>query len=99
VVLFGTGSMRRSAPEALESTAAAGVKFGGRFTRDNRLRDIATVNDMLKETLTYLREGGQQEPAHLVDLPSLLQLQIICAEFTDVGHEVPYEGLDRFTFA
>jgi hypothetical protein len=53
----------------------------------------------LKETLTYLREGGQQEPAHLVDLPSLLQLQIICAEFTDVGHEVPYEGLDRFTFA
>ena len=65
--------------------------------RDNMLRDIATVNDMLKETLTYLREGGQQEPVHLVDLPSLLQT--ICAEFTDIGHTVLYEGPDHFPFA
>jgi signal transduction histidine kinase len=65
--------------------------------RDNMLRDITTINDMLKATLTYLREGGEREPVHLVDLPSLLQT--ICAEFTDVGHPVSYEGPDHFVFA
>ena len=65
--------------------------------RDGMLQDIATVNDMLGETLSYLREGGRLEPVHLVDLPSLLQT--ICAQFTDVGHNVSYEGPDRFAFA
>jgi signal transduction histidine kinase len=65
--------------------------------RDSMLQDIATVNDMLGETLAYLREGGQQGPVHLVDLPSLLQT--ICAQFTDFGHDVLYRGPDRFAFA
>ncbi|MGA2043424.1 MAG: ATP-binding protein [Roseiarcus sp.] len=65
--------------------------------RDGMLVDIATVSDMLGETLTYLREGGVTEPVHLVDLPSLLQT--ICAQFNDVGHDVSYSGPDRFTFA
>jgi signal transduction histidine kinase len=65
--------------------------------RDSMLRDIAMVNDMLGETLTYLREAGSAEPIHRVDLPSLLQT--ICAEFIDVGHSVLYQGPGRFTFA
>lgn len=65
--------------------------------REGMLRDIATINDMLTETLTYLREAGSQEPIHRVDLPSLLQT--ICAEFIDVGHSVSYEGPGRLTFA
>jgi signal transduction histidine kinase len=64
--------------------------------RDSMLQDIATVNDMLGETLAYLRDGGQQEPVHLVDLPSLLQT--ISAQFSDFGHDVSYSGPDRFAF-
>jgi signal transduction histidine kinase len=65
--------------------------------RHSMLNDIATVNDMIGETLIYLREGGRSEPVHLVDLPSLLQT--ICTEFSDVGHTVSYEGPGRFPFA
>jgi signal transduction histidine kinase len=65
--------------------------------RDGMLRDIATLNDMLGEMLTYLREAGSPEPIHRVDLPSLLQT--ICAEFIDVGNSVSYQGPGRFTFA
>lgn len=61
------------------------------------LQDIAIVNDMLGETLAYLREGEQSEPAHLADLPSLLQT--ICAQFADVGHDVTYNGPDRLAIA
>jgi len=65
--------------------------------RDSMLRDIATINDMLGETLAYLREGGPLEPAQLIELPSLLQT--ICAQFTDIGHAVSYSGPDRLPFA
>jgi signal transduction histidine kinase len=65
--------------------------------RDNMLSDIATINEMLGETLAYLREGGPLEPAQLVELPSLLQT--ICAQFTDIGHTVTYSGPDRIAFA
>jgi signal transduction histidine kinase len=65
--------------------------------RENMLSDIATVNDMLGETLMYLRDGGRSEPAQLVDLPSLLQT--ICAQFSDVGQDVVYQGPNRQTFA
>jgi signal transduction histidine kinase len=61
------------------------------------LRDIATVNDMLGETLIYLREGVRAEPAQRIDLPSLLQT--VCAEFSDMGHAAAYEGPKRFAFA
>jgi signal transduction histidine kinase len=63
--------------------------------RDSMLRDIAMVNDMLGEMLTYLREAGSPEPVNRVDLPSLLQT--ICAEFIDVGNSVSYQGPGRFT--
>jgi signal transduction histidine kinase len=64
--------------------------------RDGMLRDIAIINDMLGETLAYLRESGSSEPIYRVDLPSLLQT--ICAEFIDVGNSVSYEGPGRYTF-
>jgi signal transduction histidine kinase len=65
--------------------------------REPMLRDIATINDMLSETLAYLREGGRMEPVQLVDLPSLLQT--ICSQFSDIGLSVSYDGPDRFPFA
>ena len=65
--------------------------------RDNMLRDIAAINEMLGETLAYLREGGTLEPPQLIELPSLLQT--ICAQFTDIGHTVSYSGPDRLAFA
>jgi signal transduction histidine kinase len=66
-------------------------------TLTSMLRDIATVNDMLGETLIYLREGVRTEPVQRIDLPSLLQT--VCAEFTDMGNVVAYEGPKRFAFA
>jgi signal transduction histidine kinase len=71
-------------------------RIGDARLRDNMLQDIGTINDMLGETLAYLREGGPPEPAQLIELPSLLQT--ICAQFSDVGHEVAYRGPDRLAF-
>jgi signal transduction histidine kinase len=65
--------------------------------RENMLQDNAIVSDMLGETLAFLREGYRSEVAQLVDVPSLLQT--ICAQFTDVGHQVSYLGPTRFAFA
>ncbi|HEY1944833.1 MAG TPA: ATP-binding protein [Roseiarcus sp.] len=64
--------------------------------RDSMMRDIATINDMLSETLAYLRDGGRSESSQLVDLPSMVQT--ICAEFVDIGFDVSYEGPDRLAF-
>ena len=64
--------------------------------RDSMLRDIATVNGMLSETLAYLREDGRTESLQLADLPSMLQT--ICAEFADIGFAVSYKGPDRLAF-
>jgi len=61
------------------------------------LQDIETVNDMLGETLAYLREDSQPEEGSLVDLPSLLET--IAAQFADVGYDVAYHGPDHLTFA
>lgn len=61
--------------------------------REGMQRDIALVTGMLAETLAFLREGKSAESARRVDLPSLLRT--ICGEFSDVGHEVSYEGPPR----
>jgi signal transduction histidine kinase len=65
--------------------------------RRSMLNDISTIDAMISETLSYLRDGGSSEATALVDLPSLLQT--ICGEFNDVGHEVHYSGPSRFAFA
>jgi signal transduction histidine kinase len=61
------------------------------------LQDIVTINELLGETLAYVREGNQREEASLIDLPSLLET--IAAQFADIGHEVSYRGPDRLAFA
>jgi signal transduction histidine kinase len=60
------------------------------------LNDVATIDAMIGETLSYLRDSSSSEPAVPVDLPSLLQT--ICAEFSDTGHDVAYVGPDRLAF-
>lgn len=61
--------------------------------REGMQHDISMIIDMLTETLTYLREGAHGEPLRRVDLPSLLRT--LCAEFSDMGHAVSYEGPGR----
>ena len=61
------------------------------------LDEIATINEMLSETLAYMREVGQAEASATTDLPSLLQT--ICAQFADTGHNVVYRGADRLVLS
>ena len=61
------------------------------------LEEIASINEMLTETLAYMREVGQTEAAAPTDLPSLLQT--ICAQFADTGHNVVYRGPDRLVIS
>jgi signal transduction histidine kinase len=72
-------------------------RLGDLRIRDAMLRDIALINDMVRETLAYLRDGRSAEAVQLIDLPSLLQT--ICAEFADVGHDVTYHGPGHFAFS
>lgn len=64
--------------------------------RASMLEDVASINNMLRETLAYLREGNHSEAASLVDLPSILET--IAAQFVDVGFDVVYQGPDHHTF-
>jgi signal transduction histidine kinase len=61
------------------------------------LEEIATINEMLTETLAYMREVGHAEAAAPTDLPSLLQT--ICAQFSDTGRNVSYRGPDRLVLS
>jgi signal transduction histidine kinase len=61
------------------------------------LQEIAAINEMLAETLAYMREVGQTEAAAPTDLPSLLQT--ICAQFSDTGRDVTYRGPDRLVLS
>ncbi|WP_315834398.1 ATP-binding protein [Bradyrhizobium prioriisuperbiae] len=64
--------------------------------QENMIREIATIDNMLGETLTYLRDDRRVEATLSIDLPSLLQT--ICSEFSDVGHPVSYRGPDRVVY-
>lgn len=66
-------------------------------SRDGMLQDITGINDMIGETLAYLRDSTGTEPIHLVDLPSLIQT--ICGGFVDVGFRVAYDGPGRLAHA
>jgi signal transduction histidine kinase len=57
------------------------------------LGEIFVINEMLSETLAYMREVGQTEATSPTDLPSLVQT--ICGQFADAGHDVVYRGPDR----
>jgi signal transduction histidine kinase len=58
--------------------------------RDGMLNEILRITRMLDDTLNYLREDAGPEALAPVDLTSLLQT--ICAEFSDVGYAVTYDG-------
>jgi signal transduction histidine kinase len=61
------------------------------------LGEIAAINELLTETLAYMREVGRAEAAAATDLPSLLQT--IAAQFADTGHNVAYRGPDRLVLS
>lgn len=61
--------------------------------REEFLRDLAAMNDMIEGALTYLREGRHQEKHGLVDLAAMLET--ICDQFGDLGHDVTYVGPDH----
>lgn len=77
--------LRLRVEKAADSPAAPGM-----------LGDIAAIDHMVDEALAYLRDGHFSERLTLMDLPSLLQS--ICSAFSDIGHEVRYEGPDRFSY-
>jgi len=69
----------RISPGLTKDTATEGI-----------LSDIAQMEQMLMETLSYLRDDAQSEPSLRVDLPSMLET--ICVQLADLGKSVSYEG-------
>lgn len=66
------------------------------LTRTRMIREIATIDGMLSDTLAYLREDAHLERLVSVDLPSLLRT--VCTAYVDLGFEVSYEGVERATY-
>lgn len=58
--------------------------------REEFLRDLGMMNDMIEGALTYLREGRHGEKLALVDLAALIGTQ--CDRAADLGREVAYDG-------
>lgn len=65
--------------------------------REAMLNDIATINGMMEETLTYLSKEVSSEAVLRSDLPSLLGT--VCSDFADVGFNVTYSGPDRLAYS
>ncbi|PLP61068.1 sensor histidine kinase [Mesorhizobium loti] len=61
--------------------------------RSAMLSDIAQIEGLIDETLTYLRNDVSTEVLQQADIASVLQT--VCAEFTDIGFSVSYCGPDR----
>jgi signal transduction histidine kinase len=65
-------------------------------TADILIRDITSINEMIDETLDYLRSDNSAEKPRKADIPSLLTT--ICSDFTDIGFRVSYDGPARLAF-
>ena len=63
--------------------------------RSEMLRDLNQMNAMTEDVLVFLRDGQTRETATAVDVAS--SLQTICDQFTDLGHDVHYQGPDHAT--
>lgn len=61
--------------------------------RTAMLSDIQRIDALINETLKYLRDDVSTETMQRADVASILQT--ICAEFSDVGFSVSYDGPDR----
>lgn len=64
--------------------------------RDAMLADIARIDSLIEETLTYLKRDVSTETRAQVDLPSLLQT--VCYDFANLDLAVSYEGPYRLAF-
>lgn len=60
------------------------------------LADIARIEQMLTETLIYLRGEIESEPKVCADLPSILET--ICTELADLGKNIAYRGPSELTY-
>lgn len=64
--------------------------------RGQLTRDLEHMDAMVQGALSYLRDAGGQEQRAAFDLSSLLQT--IADEFSDVGHDVRYDGPRQAVF-
>ena len=69
------------------------LQYGGVSATKGMLDDIARMEQMLAETISYLRDDTKSEEMVAVDLPSLLQT--ICTELSDLGKAITYHGPAR----
>jgi signal transduction histidine kinase len=69
--------------------------IGDSDLRGQMLRDLDQMNAMTEGVLVFLRDGQTREAAAVVDVAS--SLQTICDQFTDLGHDVQYQGPDHAT--
>ena len=74
------------------------LRLRSEFIRDDNLRgemlrDLDQMNAMTEGVLVFLRDGQTREALTVVDVAS--SLQTICDQFTDLGHDVRYEGPDH----
>lgn len=60
------------------------------------LADVAHIEQMLTETLIYLRGEIESEPTVYADLPSILET--ICTEWADLGKDIVYTGPGELTY-
>lgn len=65
-------------------------------SREAMLADISTLTTMIEDSLQYLTSTAAAEAPRKVDLSSLLQT--IASEFSDLGHNVIYQGPERFAY-
>jgi signal transduction histidine kinase len=63
---------------------------------EGMLADISRMEQMLTETLAYMRDYVHTEPSLPVDLPSVLET--ICIELADLGRAVTYEGPGKLVY-
>ncbi|KAA3507447.1 HAMP domain-containing protein [Agrobacterium vitis] len=61
--------------------------------REALLADIDHIDDLLTESLNYLRDDFATEGIERVDVVSILQT--VCSDFSDIGFDVEYQGPNK----
>jgi signal transduction histidine kinase len=65
--------------------------------RSSTLADLAHMNAMVENVLSFLRDGRTSRPATAIDVATLLQT--VCDQFADLGHAVTYDGPDHLVIS
>ncbi|MBN8954753.1 MULTISPECIES: ATP-binding protein [unclassified Rhizobium] len=58
--------------------------------------EIEIIDNMISETLHYLREQNDRRAGYVIDMPSLIQT--VCNEFADLGFDIQYHGPPRMAY-